>query len=61
MLIIEVKRDLERALKVLKKKFNSTRVLKELRSRKEFKKKSVRTRETLRAAIDREQWKRDHS
>ena len=43
MLIVEVnsKQPIEKALKVLKKKWDKNKIIKELRNRKEFKKKSV--------------------
>ena len=53
MLIVEVnaKQPIERALKVLKRKWDKTKAIKELRERKEFTKKSVKRRaEILRAA-----------
>ncbi len=52
MLIIEVKEgeNIDRALKRYKRKFNETGVMKELRSRREFTKPSVRRRnEVLKA------------
>ena len=53
MLIVEVnsKQPIEKALKVLKRKWDKTKVIKELRERKEFTKKSVKRRaEVTRAA-----------
>ena len=53
MLIVEVnaKQPIERALKVLKRKWDKNKTMKELRERKEFKKKSVKRRaEITRAA-----------
>ena len=53
MLIVEVnsKQPIEKALKVLKRKWDKTKAIKELRERKEFTKKSVKRRaEILRAA-----------
>ena len=49
MFIIKVggKDTLEKALKKLKRKFDSTKTLKELRNRKEYKKPSVKKREKL--------------
>lgn len=44
---IEGKETLERGLKKLKRKFDSTKTLKELRNRKEWKKPSVKKREKL--------------
>lgn len=52
MLIINVKEmgSIDRALKVLKSKFNKTQTLSELRERREFKKKSeIRRDEILKA------------
>lgn len=53
MLIVEVgkKETIDRALKRLKSKFNSSKVGKELRERKEYKKKSVKRREERQKAI----------
>ena len=47
MLIVEVnpKQPIERALKVLKRKWDKNKTMKELRDRKEFKKKSVKRRD----------------
>ena len=53
MLVVEVngKQTLEKALKVLKKKWDKTKAMKELRERKEFTKRSVKRRaEVTRAA-----------
>ena len=46
MLIVEVngKQTLEKALKVLKRKWDKTKAMKELRERKEFTKRSVKRR-----------------
>ena len=45
MLIIEIKGDsIEKAIKALKRKVDQTKQLRELRSRKEFTKKSVKRR-----------------
>jgi small subunit ribosomal protein S21 len=41
---------LDKALKVLKRKFDKTKVVRELRERKEFKKKSISRREEVRKA-----------
>lgn len=53
MLIIEVneKQPIEKALKKYKRKFDKTKILRELRNRKEFTKKSVNKREKLKKAI----------
>jgi small subunit ribosomal protein S21 len=52
MLIINVKENgtLDRALKVLKRKFEKTGTVKQLRSRKEFIKPSIKRREEIRNA-----------
>ena len=52
MLIVEVnsKQPIEKALKVLKRKWDKTKSMKELRARKEFKKKSVKRRDELQRA-----------
>lgn len=49
MLIVEVtdKQPIERALKVLKRKWDKSKSIKILRDKKEFKKKSVRRRDEL--------------
>lgn len=53
MLIIKVneKEGIEKALKRLKRKFDKTKVLKELRRRKEFTKPSIERREKIKKAI----------
>lgn len=52
MLIVEVttKQPIERALKVLKKKWDKSKAMKILKDKKEFKKKSVRRRDELQRA-----------
>jgi len=52
MFIVEItpKQTIERALKVLKRKWDKNKVSKELRDRKEFTKKSVKRREQLKKA-----------
>ena len=57
MIIIPVKEgeNIDRALKKFKKKFERTKVLRELRSRQAFTKPSVKKRETIKKAIYREQ------
>jgi len=52
MLIVEVtqKQPIEKALKVLKRKWDKNKTMKELRARKEFKKKSVKRRDELQRA-----------
>ena len=59
MIIVPVKEgeNIERALKKFKKKFERTRVLKELRSRQHFTKPSVVKREEKIKAIYREKMK----
>jgi small subunit ribosomal protein S21 len=47
---IEGKETIERAVKKLKRKFDNAKVGKQLRERKEFKKKSVKRREVLKKA-----------
>ena len=53
MLIIKIeeKETIEKALKKLKRKFDKTKVVKELRERKYFTKKSVKKREQKKKAI----------
>jgi len=53
MLIIPVKEgeSIDKALKKFKKKFERTGVVKELRARQQFTKKSVRRREEIKHAI----------
>ena len=52
MLIVEVseKQPIERALKILKRKWDKTKAMKELRDRKNFKKKSDKKRDMLKRA-----------
>jgi len=50
MLKIEVKGSIEKALRELKRKFDKTKVVKELRERKAFTKKSVKRRDEIRKA-----------
>lgn len=52
MLIVEVnpKQPIERALKILKKKWDKSKAMKILKDKKEFKKKSVRKRDELQRA-----------
>lgn len=55
MLIVEVNNNnIEKALKALKVKVKNTKQNEELRSRKEFTKKSVKNREQKKAAIYKE-------
>lgn len=53
MLIIKVKEGekIDRVLKRYKNKFNKTKVMQELRDRKNFKKKSVKRRDELSKAV----------
>lgn len=53
MLIIKVKEGekIDRVLKRYKNKFNKTKIMQELRDRKNFKKKSVKRREELNKAV----------
>lgn len=50
MLKIEVKGSIEKALRELKRKFDKTKVVKELRERQAFTKKSVKRRSEIRKA-----------
>lgn len=62
MLIVNVEKtgSIEKALKVLKRKFSSTKVVDELRERKQFKKPSVKRRETVKKAKFKEQFRKEH-
>jgi len=51
MLIIEVKDGIDKALKRYKRKFESTKILKQLRERKEFTKPSIKKRNEIKKAI----------
>ena len=53
MIIIEVKdkNSLERSLKKYKRKFDNIGIMKELRNRKNFKKKSIKRRDEIKKAI----------
>jgi small subunit ribosomal protein S21 len=53
MIIIQLKEgeNIERALKKFKRKFEKTGVVRELRSRKAFEKKSVKRRDEVKKAI----------
>jgi small subunit ribosomal protein S21 len=53
MLIIKVEGNdnIEKALKKYKRKFDKTKILRELRNRKEYTKKSVNKREGLKKAV----------
>lgn len=52
MLIVKVEGNMtiEKALKTLKRKWDKTKTIKELRERKEFKKKSVKRRDEIKRA-----------
>lgn len=60
MLVVQVKEgdNIERALKKYKRKFEKTKVLKELRNRQAFEKPSVINREARKKAVYVEQLKR---
>ena len=53
MIIVPVKEgeNIDRALKKLKRKFEKTRVVKELRARQKFTKPSIKRRDTVQRAI----------
>jgi small subunit ribosomal protein S21 len=51
MILVKVDGGIEKALKTLKNKFQKIGILKELRNRKEFKKKSILRREEVKKAI----------
>ena len=57
---IEGKETLERALKTLKRKFDKSGTVKELRKRKTYQKPSEQRREEVRKAIRRDEWIRAH-
>ncbi len=61
MIIIEVngKDSIERALKKFKRKFDNTKVLRELRDRQSYTKKSVERRDEVKKAIYLEQKRRE--
>ncbi len=61
MIIIEVngKDSIERALKKFKRKFDNTKVLRELRNRQSYTKKSVERRDEVKKAIYLEQKRRE--
>jgi small subunit ribosomal protein S21 len=56
MIIVQLKEgeNVERALKKFKRKFEKTGVVRELRSRKTFEKKSVKRRDEIKRAIYRQ-------
>ncbi len=53
MIVVPIKdgENVERALKKLKRKFDKTGVVKELRNRQKFTKKSVKRREQIKKAV----------
>lgn len=52
MIIIDAKADgIEKALKKLKRKFESHKIMKQLRSRKEYTKPSIKRRDEVKKAI----------
>ncbi len=51
---------IEKALKTLKRKWNNIGILRELRERKTYKKPSVRRREEILRAEDRERYRQGH-
>ena len=59
MLIINVEKSgsIDKALKKYKKKYQSTRIIEELRNRKSFTKPSKQKREERKKAVYRDQWK----
>ncbi|MFZ9848131.1 MAG: 30S ribosomal protein S21 [Flavobacteriales bacterium] len=63
MLVVQVKEgdNIERALKKYKRKFEKTKVLKDLRNRQAFEKPSVTNREAKKKAVYVEQLKRNLS
>jgi small subunit ribosomal protein S21 len=61
MLVIPVKKgNIHRALKQFKKKFRNTKVLQEIRNRKEFQKKSFLKRQVKEKAILRDKYRRNN-
>jgi small subunit ribosomal protein S21 len=56
MIIVQIKEgeNIERALKKFKRKFEKTGVIRELRSRKTFEKRSVKRRDEVKRAIYRQ-------
>jgi small subunit ribosomal protein S21 len=54
MIIIKVDNGIEKAIKSLKNKFQKIGILKELRKRKEFKKKSILRKDEIKTAIYRQ-------
>jgi len=61
MLIIEVKdgESIERALRRYKRKYRNSKMIREMRKRREYKKPSVRRRNEIQKAVYRERIKRD--
>ncbi|SHI60567.1 30S ribosomal protein S21 [Aquimarina spongiae] len=63
MLIIQVKKgeSIDRALKRYKRKCKNVKLVKEIRSRKEYVKKSVKMREQMKKAQHKAKYLREHS
>jgi small subunit ribosomal protein S21 len=61
MLIIEVKdgESIERALRRYKRKYRNSKMIREMRKRREYKKPSVRRRNEIQKAVYREKIKRE--
>jgi len=61
MIIIEISSNdtIEKSLKKLKRKFDSTKVLRKLRERKEYKKPSEKRREVINKAIYRKNYENE--
>lgn len=57
---VEGKDNLEKALKKWKRKFDNTKISKELRKRKEYSKPSEVRREVIKKAVGRENWNKSH-
>lgn len=60
MLIVEVEKNIEKAIKSMRYKIFKTRQVKKLRDGQTFNKKSTKRREQLRDAIYKEKWKREN-
>jgi len=54
MLVVKVGDSIEKSLKQWKRKFESTKILRELRERTEYKKRSVKRRDTVSKAAHKE-------
>jgi len=59
MLVVKVGDSIEKALKQWKKKFDSTKTLRELRERTQFEKKSVKRRNEILKAAHKEKLRRN--